>query len=162
MFFPEDWFMRSTLVFSPITPTPWHRVARRAGLALGLVALVVLVGCGPPSNPLGDATVSGKVLVGGKAPVGGTTIKFIGPDAKEATGAVDGTGAYTVNHAPIGQCKVVVKGGAGATAKDIGKSEMPGMPGSGGVTVPKKYEQPGDLTFNVEKGKNTKDFDLAP
>jgi len=121
-----------------------------------------LVGCGPPPVPTGEATISGKVTVGGKTPVTGTTIKFIGSDGKEATSLVNQDGSYAATHVPLGQCKVVVKGGASATAKDLGKTEMPGMAGSSGAPVPKKYEQPGSLTFDVQKGRNTKDFDLAP
>jgi hypothetical protein len=100
------------------------------------------------------------VTVGGKAPVGGTTIAFIGPDGKEAPGTVDADGSYIILNAPVGECKVVVKGGAGATVGVA--AEMPGMAKAGGVPVPKKYAQPGELTFNVQKGKNTKDFDLTP
>jgi len=119
-----------------------------------------VAGCGG-SNVAGKATVSGKVLIGGKPPLTGSTITFIGPDGKENANSVDADGSYIIQDAPVGECKVVVKGGTGPTVS-VGGTDMPGMPKSSGVKVPPKYEKPGALSFNVQKGKNTKDFDLTP
>jgi len=129
-------------------------------LTLLLLLGVSLIGCGPTQG-VGKASVSGKVTVGGKAPINGTTIKFISTDGKESSSQVDADGSYVLADVPLGECKVVVQGGTPPTGMITG--DMPGMPKkSGGVPVPRKYEQPGELTFNVQKGKNTKDFDLAP
>jgi len=121
-----------------------------------------VLGCGNKSDATGKATVSGKVTVSGKPPVSGTTIEFASAAGSETASApVDTDGSYTVTNAPLGECKVIVRGGSppAVTAPMAG----PGMPSAGGgAAVPAKYGQPGQLTFNVQKGKNTKDFDLTP
>jgi len=126
-----------------------------------------VLGCGNKSDATGKATVSGKVNVSGKPPVSGTTIEFTSAAGSETASApVDADGSYTVTNVPLGECKVIVRGGTptGPGAVAIGKdASMPGMPQPGaGAAVPAKYAQPGQLTFNVQKGKNTKDFDLTP
>jgi hypothetical protein len=148
-------------LFTP--PSGRNRLWRGTRFLLGLLTLAVaLVGCRSAPPPTGEATVTGKVLVGGKPPVTGSSIEFIGPDGKAASAPVDRDGSYNLTNAPLGECKVVVKSGK-STELAVGKgAEMPGMPSSSGVAVPAKYGQPGQLTFSVQKGKNTKDFDLAP
>jgi hypothetical protein len=141
------------------SPSSWLRLGRGACFVLGLLTVAAL-GCGGP-NVAGKATVEGKVTVGGKAPAGGTTISFVGSDGTERAGNVDADGSFVVRDVPLGDVNVLVKG-TGAPVVVVGGNDLPGMPKSGGVAVPRKYEKAGELKMTVNKGKNTKDFDLTP
>lgn len=138
-------------------PTRWAFVVVLAGLAAG---------CGPA--PTG--TVSGTVTVGGR-PVPNGLITFsseVGTRDSFSAAVLDGK--YTTGPIPAGPAKVtVIARGANPAEAPAGKGggDLAPPPKSAAkkvVTVPTKYgaTDTSGLTFEVAKGDNTKDFDLAP
>jgi len=149
--------------------------------ALGLVALVVVVGCSKGNGQF--ATVSGTITHNG-APVDGARVEFHGTTESEGKRDVfstttDSSGKYMIAGVgknpgiPPGLYKVVVtktdmKGGNpnfGKDGFDAGQMEAAGMAGQTGFInlLPKEYATVGStkLSVTVDAGKNeNKDFDL--
>ncbi len=129
---------------------------------LGLV-LSLLLGCSSDRM----APVSGKVTYKGKSVTQGPyqgKITFVDPDNPGRVGVanISADGTYKVR-APIGACKVAIESAELEPPPDPKKRTQvrPGM-FIGKSLIPEKYmsyAQSG-LTFQVQKGENTKDFDL--
>lgn len=134
---------------------------RLSRLNLLLVMLVGLLstGCDVPT----EGEISGSVTVNGKVPADGSSITFIPMDGKSSTaGALLKEGRYTVR-APLGVCKVDIR-----VPRPIVKKGRPtGGPGAEGggwieESLPAKYNDQTELTFEVKPGKNLKDWDITP
>jgi hypothetical protein len=147
-----------------LTRTPFRPVVR----LLGVVLFVAVLGCSGGSGP--NTTVKGKVLMGGQ-PVNGGLI-FVGVDNKEMPFPINPDGSYLAKGVPVGQAKVMVKGGPAAAGpvgggpvipKDMSKDMMSKGTVQGGVSPPPKYGTPaGAFTIDVKEGETTKDFELTP
>ena len=113
---------------------PHTHAGRRLALALVLLPLAALVGCG--GRP--TATVTGKVTVTGKDPLPGGTITFyLESDPNVAGGGlIKSDGTFEVLNAPVGACKVVIDNtnldtsSKGAGMPGAGPGSMPGMTGA--------------------------------
>jgi len=86
---------------------PYKHTMKR--FAIGFVALafaIVCVGCSGDKR----VKVSGKVTVGGKAPLTGGNIQFVSvaDPNKIGGGQIKADGTYEVVDAPLGECKVVI------------------------------------------------------
>lgn len=134
------------------------RSARAAAVGALTAALLTLVGCGDGSK---SGEVSGTVQFDG-TPVETGSISFVPADGKSPTaGGLIENGKYTVSKVPVGVSKVSISG-----SKVIGQKEVyPGQPNSPvrPVTVdllPKKFNETTELTFDVQPGRNEKNWDL--
>ena len=130
---------------------------RRIGALCLLAAFAALAGCkeGPAT---GD--VSGTVKVDGQIPPAGSSITFIPVDGKSpSAGAVIENGRYSAK-VPVGMAKVEIR--VPRPAKRSG--EATAGPGPGGDSIeealPDKYNNTTELTLEVKRGKNQKDWDL--
>lgn len=132
--------------------------SRSAAWSLVLLSLVQ-TGCGS-GTPDGRAEVSGRVMVDGAAPKEGA-ITFSPVDRlSPTTGGMIVDGAYTV-HAPIGEAKVAIR-----VPKVVGQQRLYDSPEAPLQSVkteslPGKFNDDTELTFDVKAGKNTCDFDLS-
>ena len=143
----------------------WNLIMTRSSLFL-LVASIVTVsfssGCGSRGGPpLG--TVTGKVTLDGE-PVPGLRITFIPEDrGSPSYGGTDENGEYRLYFnqkragAELGSHKVIIENREPET-DDSGKL----IDDTPIVKIPKKYQQPGQLTADVSSGRNNIDFDLEP
>lgn len=126
--------------------------------ACWLVVLAVTAGC---SNGPATGTVSGTVKVDGQTPAVGSSITFMPVDGTSPTaGAVIEQGRYSVQ-VPTGKSKVEIRvpRPSGAAAGD---ADGPG--GASGLieeSLPAKYNDQTELTLEVTRGKNEKDWDLS-
>lgn len=134
--------------------------------SLVIAALFVLIsGC--RESDLG--TVSGKITVDGATPAIGSSITFFPHDGKSVSaGDLIEDGQYFLQ-APVGMAKVEIRVPRPVSRP---KREGPsGGPGSGGPgddgggyieeSLPAKYHDKSELTFDVKPGKNVKDWDLS-
>jgi hypothetical protein len=154
-------------------PTPHPLKVALASLAAALLALspALLTGCGKASGR--NAVVSGKVSYKGQ-PVTGGLIKFVPADnGSPALGPINGDGTFSFGGVPFGPMQIgidteSVRNAARADYTRTGKAP-PGtrLPESAGprpayVPLPKKYADPktSGLTWDVQRGSLTKDFDL--
>lgn len=134
------------------------RTMRCASLAAVLAALTVLGGCddGPATGE-----VSGTVKVNGQAPPAGSSITFFPADGQSpSAGAMLEDGRYRVRLA-VGLAKVEIRVPRPA-AKARRKAEGPGA--EGGLieeSLPARYNDRTELTFDVKKGGNEKNWDLT-
>jgi hypothetical protein len=125
--------------------------------ASALVVLASLSGCddGPRT-----AEVTGTVKVAGQIPPAGSSITFIPTDGKSQTaGAMLQDGRYSVR-VPVGMTKVEIRVPR-PVARPGPKVQGPGS--EGGLieeSLPAKYNDETELTFEVKPGKNEKDWDL--
>jgi hypothetical protein len=125
--------------------------------ASALVVLAFLPGCddGPRT-----AEVTGTVKVAGQIPPAGSSITFIPTDGKSPTaGATLQDGRYSVR-VPVGITKVEIRVPR-PVARPGPKVQGPGS--EGGLieeSLPAKYNDQTELTFEVKPGKNEKDWDL--
>jgi hypothetical protein len=134
--------------------------------------LAAAAGCGPP--PTG--VVSGAVKVGGR-PVAFGLITFeseVGNHDVFSAAVLDGK--YTTGEIPVGPTKVTVvnrqanpaapaaKQGALMAGQSGDLSPPPRTAAAAAAGVPTKYNSSATsgLTYDVTRGPNTKDFDLAP
>jgi hypothetical protein len=123
------------------------------------LAVLTLVGCGDDGPATGEVT--GTVKVNGQVPAAGSSINFIPADGKSPTaGALIEDGKYAVRVA-VGTAKVEIRVPR-PVAKPGRKSEGPG-PGGDVIeeSLPPRYNDETELTFEVKKGKNEKDWDLT-
>jgi hypothetical protein len=123
--------------------------------AATLAFLIPACADGPPRG-----TVIGKVTLDGQ-PVETGSIRFAAVDGKTPTaGAQIKSGEYKAE-VPVGDVRIEI-----TAPKKIGsKKEFEGAPDSGTVDVvteaiPARYNLKSELTMTVEKGTNTKDFEL--
>lgn len=132
--------------------------------ALALCAIALLVGCS--SGPK-QGEVSGTVTVDGKTPSTGSSITFIPTDGQSPTaGAVIENGKYSAM-VPVGMSRVEIRvprpirQAANSAPKQGPGAEGPG--GGGGIieeSLPAKYNDNSELTFEVKAGQNPKDWNL--
>jgi hypothetical protein len=124
-----------------------------------VAVLALIAGCndGPATGE-----VSGTVKVDGQVPAAGSSITFIPKDGQSPTaGAVIGSdGRYRVQ-VPIGLTRVEIRVPRPATRRGP-KVEGPGA--EGGLieeSLPARYNDQSELTFEVKSGRNQKDWELS-
>jgi hypothetical protein len=124
-------------------------------LATLLGMAVVAGGCAKPTT----GTVTGTISVDG-APAKSGSIAFIPVNRKSSTaGAEIVDGLYTAN-VPLGTAKVEIR-----VPKVVGKKKLYDTPNSPiqpllAESLPQKYNDATELTFDVQPGKNPHDYDL--
>jgi hypothetical protein len=139
-------------------------MSNRAGRAAALLlALAALAGCGGD----GEGAVSGTVTVDSQTPAEGSSITFMPAGGKSSGGgAVIKDGKYAVR-LPAGSYKVEIR-----VPRPLGKApkkpqgEGPGREGRGGPanieeSLPAKFNDKTELTFDVKPGKNEKNWELS-
>ncbi|HKA06617.1 MAG TPA: hypothetical protein VKD71_05120 [Gemmataceae bacterium] len=125
--------------------------------ASALVILALLPGCDSGSQ---TGEVTGTVKVAGQIPPAGSSITFIPTDGKSQTaGAMLQDGRYSVR-VPVGMTKVEIR-----VPRPVARSgpKVQGPGSEGGLieeSLPAKYNDESELTFEVKPGKNEKDWDL--
>jgi len=135
---------------------------RLAAFVSALVVASTSPGCGPSGPEM--ARVSGTVTYEGK-PVPLGTVSFVAKDAngRNATGAIQSDGSYTLqtekpgDGAQVGEYAVTIS----ATEAPL-LDYIPPKPVPVKRHVPEKYEKPdtSGLTATVKSGSNTIPFDL--
>ncbi len=126
-----------------------------------LAALVVALLTGCDSGPkMGD--VSGTVSVDGQVPAVGSSITFVPTDGKSGGGGgAIADGRYAAKLA-VGTYKVQIR-----VPRSVGKAPRAREgPGPGGVanieeSLPTKYNDQTELTFDVKPGANEKNWALS-
>jgi hypothetical protein len=139
----------------PLAP-PGRRALRALLLSLS-AALAGAPGCAPV-----PASVSGTVTLNNE-PVSGVVV-FVGPDGKEEEAPIAPDGEYVLPNAPLGRCKVKVKGFPGISTGPPPKAAVI-LPDSAkmGPPPPARYADPDNgLTYEVRKGKQRFDIPLTP
>jgi len=111
--------------------------------------------------------VSGTVTAGGK-PLEAGTVTFISTDSQRpnATGAIQSGGSYTLQTVEPGDGAVVGDYKVAITDVDSAalNTALPGAPVTAPKSaIPKKYQDANssELTYKVERGSNTKNFELS-
>jgi hypothetical protein len=122
-----------------------------------LAALALAAGCGGSKT----AEVTGTVTVDGQVPAEGSSITFFPTDGKGSAGALIEGGKYTAKDVPVGTGKVEIR-----VPRPAGRPGKPQAgPGPGGdiieESLPAKYNDKTELTFDVKPGKNEKNWDLS-
>jgi hypothetical protein len=131
------------------------RIERGAWAGGVLVALLALSGCDAGT----EGQVSGTVKVDGQ-PVEAGAIQFIPADGKTPTsGGEIKDGRYSVK-VPVGVMKVSI-----SAPKVVGKKKIYPTPNSPEMPItkealPERYNEQTELTLDVKRGKNEKDWDL--
>ena len=131
----------------------------RVGAVFAFVAMAALVGCSGGDGNTGD--VSGTVSYDGK-PIEDGLINFLSADGKGQTASAPiKDGKYSISKVSVGATKVQIRG-----SKVTGKKKMYDTPESPEVPIvaellPAKYHDKTELTFEVKRGSNEKDWDLA-
>lgn len=164
---------------NPLCPGP-SRCSRR-GQAAGwllrsalLLLVLPLVGCSGKGGA--KDSVSGTVKLGDK-PVAGS-VNFVYSDGKVLDAPISPEGEYMIVNPPPGQVKIVIKPLPGSSgtgglvgdpkAKDLAMPKDAADPGGAGAPKgpppPLKYQSAAstDLTYEVQKGKQTKNIELTP
>jgi hypothetical protein len=125
--------------------------------AAGLLAAALTAGCdsGPKTGE-----VTGKITVDGQVPMNGSSIRFVPTDGKSASaGDTLKDGKYTVKVA-AGPCRVEIR-----VPELVGKNRKPeDGPASGDVvreSLPEKYHEKTELTFDVQPGTQQKDWEVS-
>jgi hypothetical protein len=119
-------------------------------------AVLMAAGCGG-----GAGEVSGTVTFDGK-PIEQGSIKFTPEDGKgPTTGDAIKDGKYSVQKVPLGPAKVSISG-----VKATGKKKMYDDPKAdyvqtAGELLPDKYNSATELKYDVQPGRQTKNFDLS-
>jgi hypothetical protein len=135
------------------------RTGSLAGAVGLLAALLALAGCegGPKTGE-----VTGTVTVDGQTPPPGSSITFVPTDGKSPTaGASIEGGRYTAK-VPVGTARVEIRVPRPAKTPKGPAVEGPGGPGGDIIeeSLPAKYNEKTELTFDVQPGKNEKNWDL--
>lgn len=134
-------------------------VRRRAAWPAGLlVALAALAGCdsGPKTGE-----VTGTVTVDDQVPPDGSSITFIPTDGKSpSAGATLDKGKYTAR-VSVGPAKVEIRAPRSIKAAKA-RTEGPGPGGPANIeeSLPARYNDKTELTFDVQSGRNEKNWDL--
>ena len=109
-----------------------------------LIAFLAPLGCGGKS---GTSTVTGKVVVAGKGPLPGGTIRFVpaaAPD-KPIVGIIEADGSYTAPGVPLGECKVTIDNSslnARRASPPPGSTSMAGMTAGKYIAIDPKLARP--------------------
>jgi hypothetical protein len=117
----------------------------------------LLVGCS--NDQVGQVT--GTVTVDGK-PVEKGSISFFPADGKGSdAGETIENGTYTVKNVPVGAAKVKIR-----VPKVTGKKKLYDTPESPyretlSESLPNRYNDKTELSFDVKPGKNEKNFELT-
>jgi hypothetical protein len=145
----------------------------RPWLALSLLAVVLVLGCG--GNPNAATSVSGKVSYK-DAPVTGGTMHFKHADGGMLTTTINSDGTYQLSGIPPGKYLVTIEteslnpekkaqygGGRGKMREGPRPQIASSAPTGTYVKIPAKYasEQNSGLDISLDKGKQTKDFPLT-
>jgi hypothetical protein len=135
------------------TLTPWHS---RTALGLLIYAAIIITGCsqGPTVG-----TVKGTITMDGQPLDGNALIRMVPKDSQsQPADCIVKGGAYSITM-PVGEKKVEIY---------WTKTDGPGKLDTASqgsekvvVLVPAKYNTETTLTYTVEKGTHTKDFDLT-
>jgi hypothetical protein len=139
-------------------------LGRRIGLAVVVMFVLVVLGCGSGGPPMGR--VSGVVTYKDK-PLDTGTVTFVATDGKSpnATGTIKSGGSYTLQTSEPGDGAVVGDYKVAITDVDsnVLNTSLPGAPAAAPKSaIPKQYQDANTsgLTAKVESGSNTKNFDL--
>jgi hypothetical protein len=128
--------------------------------AIGLLAVLSLTAGCNDGPAMGE--VSGTVKVDGQVPAAGSSITFIPTDGQSPTaGALLGEdGRYRVQ-VPVGKARVEIRVPR-PRAKRAAKAQGPGAEG-GWIeeSLPTKFNDKSELTFEVKSGKNQKDWEVS-
>jgi hypothetical protein len=136
------------------------RTKSLAGAVGLLAALVALAGCeGGPE--VGEVT--GTVTVDGQTPPPGSSITFVPTDGKSPTAGASIEGGRYAAKVPVGAARVEIR-----VPRPAGKPRAgaggPDGPGPGGdiieESLPPRYNEKTELTFDVKPGRNEKNWDL--
>jgi hypothetical protein len=126
--------------------------------AVFTAAVGLIVGCAGDSD---FSDVTGSVVYDGK-PVEDGAITFLPTDGKSPTaGGTIKDGKYTATKVPVGNAKVTISG-----SKVVGKKKVydtkdsPEMPITQEM-LPAKYNAKSELTLEVKRGTNEKNWDLT-
>lgn len=146
-------------------------IVKRMGCLLVPAGLLLALGCGGSGPNYDSAEVSGKVTYKGGKPLPGGQITFTAKNGGLSNGGrIEEDGTYKVK-APIGECMIAVDNRAlQQNVKGAGKAPLLKRPGAEApetlkghyVEIPRKYYTATEsgLTMKVERGTNTKDFEL--
>ena len=132
-------------------------IGRAAWVAVVGVGIFVLAGCGGPTG----GEVHGTVSFDG-VPVQDGAIKLDPADGNAANvGGNIKDGKYAVENVPVGKVKVSITGTKVVGKKKIyNTSDSPEMPISEQF-IPEKFNKNTTLTFDVQAGKNEKNWELT-
>jgi hypothetical protein len=130
------------------------KTTTRAGWAAALLtALALAAGC---DNGPATGEVTGTVTVDGQTPAAGSSIRFVPADGKSPTaGATIEGGTYTAK-VPVGTAKVEIRV---PRVKEKFKGDGPGGDRIE-ESLPAKYNEKTELTFEVKPGKNEKNWEV--
>jgi hypothetical protein len=132
---------------------------RRARPAALLVALFALAGCA--DSDAGE--VSGTVTVDGQTPAEGSSITFVPNGGKSSGGgSTIQNGKYAVK-LPVGSYKVEIRVPRPLKAAKTAPAAGPGPGGPANIeeSLPAKYNDKTDLTFEMKAGRNEKNWELT-
>jgi hypothetical protein len=135
-------------------------LGRRAAGTLALTALLALAGCGGPAT----GEVTGTVTVDGQTPADGSSITFVPAEGgKSAGGGAPITGGKYAVTIPTGKYKVEIRAPRPIRAGKAKATEGPGPGGPANIeeSLPAKYNDKSELTFEVQSGKNEKNWELS-
>ena len=128
------------------------------------VALATILAVGCDTGPT-MGVVSGTITIDGEVAPVGSSITFIPTEGAGPTaGAMVEEGKYTAE-VPVGTSKVEIR-----APRELGirfaQREGPGSEEAGGTgqireSLPPRYNDNTELTFDVQKGENLKDWDLS-
>ena len=124
-----------------------------------LVALLPLAGCGREAN-LGRVT--GTVTVDGQVPAEGASITFFPSDGKSASaGDLIKNGKYSAL-VPVGTARVEIRVPRPVKTAKGKPGAGPGGPGADKIeeSLPARFNDQSELTFEVKPGANEKDWPL--
>lgn len=127
---------------------------------VGAALLLILPGCGPDGPA--RSKVSGRVTYKGQ-PVSKGIIRFLIDDRPTSMGQIE-MGEYTIDQnggVPVGSGKVEIEGFEDTT-KLIHSSPTGVKTYEAKQILPPKYNTTSELTVEIVRGKNKKDFDLQP
>jgi len=141
-----------------------RRHGQWAGYAIVVSSVLISSGCGSGGPTLGK--VSGNITVAGK-PLDAGTVTFVSTDGQRpnATGAIKSGGSYSLqtvdpgDGAVVGDYKVAITD-VDSTALN---TALPGAPAAAPKSaIPSTYQDANKsgLTAKVERGSNTRNFDL--
>lgn len=143
------------------TPRTPRATGRQFAWPAALVAAVLTLGGCAGGAQLGE--VGGTVTVDGQTPAEGSSITFIPTDGKSAGGGGSIEGGKYATKVPVGNYKVEIR--VPKPSKPVKGAPVEG-PGPGGPadieeSLPAKYNDQTELTFEVKSGKNEKNWELT-
>ena len=132
------------------------RIAKSVFSVLALSVFCFSTGCGPESKV---AQISGNVSVDGQ-PVKKGSIAFVPSGGQGPSGGGEIIDGKYKTEAALGNCKVEIR-----VPKSVGKKKLYDTADSPEQEIfeevlPQKYNEMTELTFDLKKGKNEKNWDL--